>query len=260
MEAEEPALALDAVEGRVPPHGLAHVGHGAHDERVEAAPDVALPARHGRDVGLHGGVAVALRDLRVAAREEDRRRGRRARAPGCVARGGLVVRHRPSSSFVTVVREGCRLGGRADPGRGRVIRAPAGASVGAARHCLRRPTACEARPPGIVSRSQLRLACTRFRVPADVIAVSARHADGEGRRHTCPHTSPHRLATGSHSPRSRGGAGDAVAADGGRNGGRSYRRRDHRHGHAVRGVRPRGAGAALRGGPGATSPRSASSR
>src|SRR5439155_3098726 len=67
MEAEEPALALDAIEGRVPPYGLAHVGHGAHDERVEAAPDVAFPARHGRDVGLHGGVAVGLRDLRVAA-------------------------------------------------------------------------------------------------------------------------------------------------------------------------------------------------
>ena len=71
MEAEEPALALDAVEGRVPPHGLAHVGHGAHDERVEAAPDVALPAGHRGDVGLHRGVAVGLGDLRVAAGEED---------------------------------------------------------------------------------------------------------------------------------------------------------------------------------------------
>ena len=67
MEAEEPALALDAIEGRVPFDGLVHVGDGAHDERVEAAPDVAFPARHGRDVGLHGGVAVGLRDLRVAA-------------------------------------------------------------------------------------------------------------------------------------------------------------------------------------------------
>ena len=67
MEAEEPALALDAIEGRVPFDRLVHAGDGAHDERVEAAPDVALPARHGRDVGLHGGVAVALRDLRIAA-------------------------------------------------------------------------------------------------------------------------------------------------------------------------------------------------
>ena len=67
MEAEEPALALDAIEGRVPFDRLVHVGDGAHDERVEAAPDVAFPARHGRDVGLHGGVAVGLRDLRVAA-------------------------------------------------------------------------------------------------------------------------------------------------------------------------------------------------
>ena len=72
MEAEEPALALDAIEGRVPFHCLAHVGDGAHDERVETAPDIAFPARHGRDVGLHGGVAVGLRDLRVAACEEGR--------------------------------------------------------------------------------------------------------------------------------------------------------------------------------------------
>src|SRR3546814_7458071 len=53
---------------------LAHAGDGAHDERIEAAPDVAFPARHGRDIGLHGGVAVGLRDLRVAACEEGRRR------------------------------------------------------------------------------------------------------------------------------------------------------------------------------------------
>src|SRR5216684_9404381 len=51
---------------------LTHVGDGAHDERVEAAPDVAFRARHGRDVGLHGGGAVGLRDLRVAACEEGR--------------------------------------------------------------------------------------------------------------------------------------------------------------------------------------------
>src|SRR5437899_8035100 len=38
MEAKEPALALDAIEGRVPFDRLAHAGDGAHDERVEAAP------------------------------------------------------------------------------------------------------------------------------------------------------------------------------------------------------------------------------
>src|SRR5436190_15704446 len=78
MEAEEPglplALALDSVQRRVPFDRLAHAGDGAHDERVEAAPDLAFPARHGRDVGLHGGVAVGLRDLRVAACEEGRLR------------------------------------------------------------------------------------------------------------------------------------------------------------------------------------------
>src|SRR5262249_3618204 len=76
MEAEEPALALDSVEGRVPFDRLAHAGNGAHDERVEAASDAAFPARHGRDVGLHWGVAVGLRELRVAARQEFHRPGR----------------------------------------------------------------------------------------------------------------------------------------------------------------------------------------
>src|SRR6516165_1023413 len=56
MNAEEPALALDAIERRVPFDCLVHVGDGALDERVEAAPHFAFPARHGRDVGLDGGV------------------------------------------------------------------------------------------------------------------------------------------------------------------------------------------------------------
>jgi hypothetical protein len=51
-------------------------GKRAHDERVEAAPDVAFPARHGREVGLHEGVAVGLRDLGIAACEERRLRAR----------------------------------------------------------------------------------------------------------------------------------------------------------------------------------------
>src|SRR5438105_11367530 len=66
VEAKEPALALDAIEGRVPFDRFANPGDGAHNERVEAAPDVAFPARHGRDVGLHRSVAVGLRDLRIA--------------------------------------------------------------------------------------------------------------------------------------------------------------------------------------------------
>jgi len=48
-------------------YALLVLRRAAHDERVEAAPDVAFPARHGLDVGLHGGVAVGLRDLRGAA-------------------------------------------------------------------------------------------------------------------------------------------------------------------------------------------------
>src|SRR5687768_18575477 len=72
MEAEEPSLALDSVEGRVPFHCLAHLGDGARNERVEAPADVALPPRHRRDVGLDGGVAVGLRDLRIAPGEKGR--------------------------------------------------------------------------------------------------------------------------------------------------------------------------------------------
>src|SRR5262245_47316635 len=67
MKAEEPALALDTIEGRVPLDSLVHVGDRARDDGVEALPELAFPARHGRDVCLDGSVAVALRDLRIAA-------------------------------------------------------------------------------------------------------------------------------------------------------------------------------------------------
>src|SRR5688572_3133453 len=60
VDAEEPAAAIDAVERGVPFDRLARAGDGAHDQRVEPAPDVALPPRHGRNVRLHGGVAVAF--------------------------------------------------------------------------------------------------------------------------------------------------------------------------------------------------------
>jgi hypothetical protein len=52
------------------------------------------PARHGRDVGLHWGVAVALRDLRVAAREESRFAATCLRGPCCAVfarRGGMAA-------------------------------------------------------------------------------------------------------------------------------------------------------------------------
>src|SRR5262249_14553700 len=71
VEPEEPTLALDAVERRVPLHGLAHIGHAPPDERVEALAEVALPARHRGDVRQHRGVAITLGDTRVAAREDD---------------------------------------------------------------------------------------------------------------------------------------------------------------------------------------------
>ena len=98
MIAEEPALALDAIEGRVPLHRLAHAGDGTHDDRVEAAPDVAFPARHRRDVGPHGGVAVGLRVLRVAACElaEEARSAQRYAA---AATDALLVRVALTSRF-----------------------------------------------------------------------------------------------------------------------------------------------------------------
>jgi hypothetical protein len=70
VEREEEPPAFDAEERRVPLHGLFHVRNGAHDERVEALSEGAFPARHRGDVGLHRLIAVAFRDLRIAAREK----------------------------------------------------------------------------------------------------------------------------------------------------------------------------------------------
>src|ERR1700722_17593523 len=74
MNAQEPAPTLDAIERRVPFDCLTRAWRRFHDQRVEAMSNVALPPRHGGDIGLHGRVALALRDLRIAAREERRRR------------------------------------------------------------------------------------------------------------------------------------------------------------------------------------------
>lgn len=70
VEGEEPALAFDAVEGRVPFDGFADVGEGFGDERIDAVAEFAFPAGHGGDVGLHGSVAVGFGDLGVTAGEE----------------------------------------------------------------------------------------------------------------------------------------------------------------------------------------------
>jgi hypothetical protein len=67
MEAEEPALAFDAVERRVVFDSLVYGGDGVGDEGIEPVADFAFPARHCCDIGLHGRVAVGLCDLGVAA-------------------------------------------------------------------------------------------------------------------------------------------------------------------------------------------------
>ena len=59
---QEPTFALDAIERRIPPRTLVRFRQRTHDEVIESAPDIAFPARHGRDVGLHKDVAVGLRD------------------------------------------------------------------------------------------------------------------------------------------------------------------------------------------------------
>src|SRR5690554_1042365 len=66
MNAEEPEVVLYPIEGRVPLHCLAHAGHEAFDQRIDAAPDLAFPARHGCDIGLHRRIAVSLGDLGIA--------------------------------------------------------------------------------------------------------------------------------------------------------------------------------------------------
>ena len=58
MVTQEPTLTLNAIPGRVPPHRRAHAWHSAHDELVDAAPDIVFLTWHGRDVGLHVGVAA----------------------------------------------------------------------------------------------------------------------------------------------------------------------------------------------------------
>src|SRR6516165_4828743 len=67
MHAVEPVAALDSVKRRVPFNRLTHAGNGPLDECVEVTPDIPFPGRHGRDVGLHRGVAVDLPDLRYSA-------------------------------------------------------------------------------------------------------------------------------------------------------------------------------------------------
>lgn len=96
VKSEKPALTLNAIEGRVPSHGLAYARHNARDERVETLPNVALPAGHRVDIRLHRGVAVGLRDLRVAAGKQSHRLGLGGRS-ACLGAGlhmGLVLENK----------------------------------------------------------------------------------------------------------------------------------------------------------------------
>ena len=56
--------ALSETAGRTPvPEG---------EERIKPAPDLALPSGHGRNIGLHGRIAVGFGDLRITAGEQRR--------------------------------------------------------------------------------------------------------------------------------------------------------------------------------------------
>ena len=78
---QEPTFALDAIERRIPPRTLVRFRQRTHDEVIESAPDIAFPARHGRDVGLNRDVAVGLRDLGIASRKKNRVRAGLALSP-----------------------------------------------------------------------------------------------------------------------------------------------------------------------------------
>src|SRR5690606_3914164 len=73
--AQKPRAVAHAVERRVPLHCFAHAGNRANDELVHALCDLAFPARDRGDVCPHGRIALALRDLRVVAREKHRLTG-----------------------------------------------------------------------------------------------------------------------------------------------------------------------------------------
>ena len=73
VKAEKPAAVWQAIERRVPPDRLLDFRKRSLDERVEAHSDLALPARHGREVGLHRRIAVTLRNLRIAPGKQDGR-------------------------------------------------------------------------------------------------------------------------------------------------------------------------------------------
>lgn len=60
MKRLKPALAFDAIKGRISFDGLLHIGHISNDWHIEAFSKIALPIRHRGDVGLHRGVAVPL--------------------------------------------------------------------------------------------------------------------------------------------------------------------------------------------------------
>ena len=63
---------------------IARLMQFAVSRRRESLADISLPSRHRLDIRLHRRVAIALRDLRVAARQKTRRR--RWGSPPCFLR------------------------------------------------------------------------------------------------------------------------------------------------------------------------------
>src|ERR1700724_597107 len=97
MEPQEPTLAVDAVQRRVPLHGFAHVGHVLHDERGLARSSFEGDFAGGKPAYLTTGTGAAALPKSCMSRIPDRKSG-----TAC-SRGGPIVGLRGSSS--------ARLGG-----------------------------------------------------------------------------------------------------------------------------------------------------
>ena len=72
MKSEKPSSVFmrRAIERRVPFHRFAYLWKGCDDQCIEALSDILFPAGYRRDVSLHGLIAVAFGDLRIAAGEK----------------------------------------------------------------------------------------------------------------------------------------------------------------------------------------------
>src|SRR5687768_9907882 len=70
MKGGEPAFFRNAIERGVPLHRLDGVRHRTHDQRVQSAPERALPSGDGREIGADESLAMTFRDLGIPSGEQ----------------------------------------------------------------------------------------------------------------------------------------------------------------------------------------------